>query len=58
MATNAPQVRLDRISLTEIHLKAMELMLYQAADTINRLLAAGAPYTKGNANEIIPPGGA
>lgn len=46
MATNAPQVRLDRVSLTQMHLKAMEIALYQAADVIDRLLAAGAPYTK------------
>ena len=54
MATNAPQVDLGRIKLTEIHLKALEMMLYQAADTINRLMADGVPYTKLE----VPPGGA
>ena len=46
MATNAPQVRLDRISLTKMHLQAMEIALYEAADVIDRLLASGVPYTK------------
>ena len=37
---------LGRTSLTQIQLKAMEMMLYQAADVINRLKADGPVYTK------------
>ena len=44
--SNAPSVRLDRIALTELQLRAMELMLYQAADVINRLKAEQVVYTK------------
>lgn len=46
MATNAPVVRLDRIALTETQLRTLELMLYQMADVIDRLLATGVQYTK------------
>mgnify|MGYP001594586165 CR=1 FL=1 len=46
MATNAPAVRLDRIVLTKTQLRTLEIMLYQSADLIDRLLAAGVQYTK------------
>lgn len=46
MPTDAPAVRLDRIALTDLQLRAMELMLYQAADVINRLKAEQVVYTK------------
>ncbi len=51
--TNAPAVDLGRITLTEMHLKAMEQALYQAADVINRLKQDGVPYTK----LVLPQGG-
>lgn len=43
---NVPSVRLDAKSLTDIQLKALEMTLYQAADVINRIMAAGHAYTK------------
>ena len=45
-ATSAPPVRLDRVSLTKIQMRALELALYQCADVINRLKPEEAPYTK------------
>ena len=46
MATNAPVVQLDRIVLTKTQLQTTETVLYQMADVIDRLLAAGVQYTK------------
>ena len=59
MATSPPQIALDRISLTDLHLRTLEIALYQMADAINRLKKAGAVYTKGDASkiELEPPQG-
>ena len=59
MATSPPQINLDRISLTELHLRTLEVALYQMADAINRLKKAGAVYTKGErrAIQLKPPQG-
>lgn len=54
MPTNVPQVRIGRVSLTELQLRATESMLYQMADIIDRLLAdGGVQYTK----IVVPTGG-
>ena len=44
--TNAPQVRIDRVALTKTQLAATELMLYQIADIIDRIMLTGVQYTK------------
>lgn len=46
MATNAPQVDLGRVALTKEQLRTTEIMLYQMADIIDRLLKDRVPYTK------------
>lgn len=44
--SSAPEVRTDRIALTELQLRATEIMLYRAADSIDRLLRIPPQYTK------------
>ena len=39
-------VPLGRIALTQRQMRATEIMLYRAADLIDRLMADGVPYTK------------
>jgi len=46
LATNVPEVRLDRIALTRIHLKALEMALYQMADVYDRVMLEWPQYTK------------
>ena len=44
--SSAPAVRLDRHALTETQLRTTEIMLYQIADIIDRIMLGGVPYTK------------
>ena len=39
-------MRLDRHALTETQLRTTEIMLYQIADIIDRIMLGGVPYTK------------
>jgi len=52
VATSPPQIALDRVALTDLHLRTLEIALYQMADAINRLKKAGAVYTKGDKAKI------
>lgn len=52
MSTDAPNVRVDRITLTAAQIRTTEILLYQMADMIDRLLAAGVQYTKVVTHEV------
>ena len=51
---HAPQVRLDRVALTDMHLRTLEIALYQAADLVDRLRPQLGVYTKRIVNEEVP----
>ena len=44
--SSAPAIRLDKQALTETQLRTTEIMLYQIADIIDRIMLGGVPYTK------------
>ena len=52
MASNPVAADVGRVALTKTQLRAEEIMLYQMADIIDRLLKDRIPYTKVEVQDV------